>query len=103
MFILIVTLLALVRASGWCILKKKKKQTVPTLDVLSYFLVPEMKVLSGAEKTKLFNKFGVDEERLPKIFSKDPAVKALGAKAGDVIRIQRDDGTGKHYAYKVVV
>jgi DNA-directed RNA polymerase subunit H len=73
------------------------------MDVLSFFMIPEMKILSGSEKTKLFNKYGVDENKLPKILEKDPAVKALEAKPGDVVRIQRDDGTGKYYAYKVVV
>lgn len=62
-----------------------------------------MKILSGAEKTKLFSKYNVTEEKLPRILSKDPAVKALEAKAGDVIRIKRDDGTGNYYTYKVVV
>lgn len=84
-------------------MKKKKKQDAPTIDVLSYFLIPEMKILGEAEKTKLFKKYGVNEKKLPKIVEKDPAIKALNAKAGDVVRIQRDDGTGKYYAFKVVV
>jgi len=84
-------------------LKKKKKQPAPTLDVLSHFLIPEMKILSGAEKSKLFSKYDVDEKKLPRILAKDPAVKALEAKAGDVLRMKRDDGTGKYYTYKVVV
>ena len=62
-----------------------------------------MKVLSNAEKNKLFEKYGVTETKLPKIISKDPAVKALGAQPGDVIRIKRDDGTGKYNDYKVVI
>ncbi|MBU0531899.1 DNA-directed RNA polymerase subunit H [Candidatus Micrarchaeota archaeon] len=82
---------------------KKKKQPDSTLDVLSFFLVPEMKVLKDSEKSKLFKDYGVDETKLPKILSKDPAVKALAANPGDVIRIQRDDGTGKHFTYKIVV
>jgi DNA-directed RNA polymerase subunit H len=85
------------------LIKKKKKPTIPIMDVLSYFMIPEMKVLSGSEKTKLFKKYGVDEKKLPKILEKDPAVKALEAKLGDIIRIQRDDGTGKYYDFKVVV
>lgn len=62
-----------------------------------------MKILSGAEKNKVFSKYNIDEKKLPRILAKDPAVKALEAKTGDVIRIQRDDGTGKYYTYKVVV
>ncbi len=62
-----------------------------------------MKIISGAEKTKLLNKYNVTEQKFPKILSDDPAVTALKAEPGDVIRIQRDDGTGKYYAYKIVV
>ncbi|MBD3210349.1 DNA-directed RNA polymerase subunit H [Candidatus Micrarchaeota archaeon] len=84
-------------------MKRKKKQPSPTLDVLSYFLIPEMKILSGAERTKLLSKYGVDEGRFPKMLAKDPAAKALDAKPGDIVRITRDDGTGKYHAYKIIV
>lgn len=82
---------------------KKKEKDIPVVDVLSYHLTPEMKVISEAEKTKLLKKFGISEDQLSKIFSKDPAMVALKAKTGDVIRIERDDGTGKYTAYKIVV
>jgi DNA-directed RNA polymerase subunit H (RpoH/RPB5) len=81
----------------------KKKREVPTADVLSHFLVSEMKVLSQAEKSKLYSKFGIDEHKLPRMPSKDPEAAALKAVAGDVIRIERDDGTGKYTTYRVVV
>jgi len=80
-----------------------KKPTVPTVDVLSHHLVPEMKVLSEAEKAKVLKKYDITEDQLPKIFSKDPAAMALKAKAGDVIHIERNDGTVKHPGYRVVV
>ncbi|MCI0504307.1 DNA-directed RNA polymerase subunit H [Candidatus Micrarchaeota archaeon] len=81
----------------------KKKRDVPTADVLSHFLVPEMKVLSDSEKAKLFAKFGIDEHKLPRMPSKDPGAMALKAAPGNVIRIERDDGTGKYTTYRVVV
>ena len=84
-------------------MKKKKKQKVPTLDVLSHNLIPDIRVLSEGEKTKMLKKYGINEAQLPKIVSKDPAVVALKAVPGNVIRIQRDDGTGKYTAYRVVV
>lgn len=62
-----------------------------------------MKVLGEAEKTKVLKKYGVTEDQLPKIFSTDPAAMALKAKAGDVIRIERNDGTGKYPGYRAVV
>ncbi len=62
-----------------------------------------MKVLAEAEKTKVLKRYGISEDQLPKMFSKDPAAVALKAKAGDVIRIERNDGTGKYPGYRVVV
>lgn len=90
-------------ALGWSCLKKKKKQKVPALDILSHTLVPDIKVLSEGEKAKVLKKYGINEAQLPKIFSKDPAVEAVKAVPGNVIRIQRDDGTGKYISYRVVV
>ena len=84
-------------------MKKKKRQKIPSLDVLSHKLTPDMKVLSEGEKTKVLSKYGINENQLPKILSKDPAVVALNAVPGNVIRIQRDDATGKYVAYRVVV
>lgn len=81
----------------------KKKLVSTTIDVLSHSLVPEMKVLSDAEKAKTLDKYGIDESQLPKILSKDPAVLALKATVGDVLKIDRNDGTGKYTTYRIVV
>lgn len=80
-----------------------KKQTVPTVDVLSHHLIPEMKVLGEAEKTKVLKKYGISESQLPKMLLKDPAAQALKAAAGDVIRIERNDGTVKYTGYRIVI
>lgn len=72
------------------------------MDVLSYWLIPDMKVLSPAEKEKVLKTFNIDETQLPRIPADDPAVQALKAEPGNLIRIQRDDGTGKYYAYRIV-
>lgn len=62
-----------------------------------------MKVLSDAEKGKVFSKFGINNTQLPRIYITDPTVTALKANVGDVIRIDRDDGTGKYTTYRVVI
>lgn len=80
-----------------------KKQTAPAVDVLSHNLNPEMKVISGAEKTKLLKKFGISDGQLPRMYVTDPVAAALKAAAGDIIRIERNDGTGKYAAYRIVV
>ena len=81
----------------------KKKREAPTVDVLSHKLVPEMKVLGDAEKKKVLEKYGINETQLPKMLIGDPATVALKAKAGDLIRCERNDGTGKYIAYRIVV
>jgi DNA-directed RNA polymerase subunit H (RpoH/RPB5) len=62
-----------------------------------------MKVLGDAEKTKVLKKYGITEAQLPKMLSTDPAAMALKAAAGDVIRIERNDGTVKYPGYRIVV
>ncbi|VVC03563.1 DNA-directed RNA polymerase subunit H [Candidatus Bilamarchaeum dharawalense] len=66
-------------------------------------LVPEMKVLSDAEKTKVLSKYRINEHQLPKMYSKDPAAVALKATAGNLIKVERNDGTGKYTTYRIVV
>lgn len=81
----------------------KRKKEVPTADVLSHFLVPDMKVISDADKAKLLSKFGITEKQLPRMGADDPAATALKAAPGSIVRITRDDGTGKYTTYRVVV
>ncbi len=81
----------------------KKKQTVTTVDVLSHKLVPEMKVLSESEKSKVLSKYGVNDRQLPRMSVSDPAAVALKAAPGDIVKVERDDGTGKYTTFRVVV
>ena len=81
----------------------KKKSNVPTVDVLSHKLVPKMSVLSESDKTKLLAKHSVNDKQLPRMLSTDPEAVALKAAPGDVVKIERDDGTGKYLTYRVVV
>ncbi len=81
----------------------KKKENISTVDVLSHDLVPEMKILTEAEKTKLLAKLGIVSNQLPKMLSKDPAVLALKGTVGDIVKFEKDDGTGKYTSYRVVV
>lgn len=81
----------------------KKKANISTVDVLSHSLVPEMKILGESEKSKLLAKYGINSNMLPKISSKDPAALTLKAAPGDILRIERNDGTVKYTAYRVVI
>lgn len=82
---------------------KKKRKEVPTVDVLSHFLVPEMKVISDSEKAKMLGKYGIDETQLPRMHARDPEAVSLKAVPGNIIKIERNDGTGKYTTYRVVV
>lgn len=82
---------------------KKKKKKVEATDILSHHLVPPMKVLSEGEKTKLLKKFGINENQLPKMNFDDAVAAELKVVPGNIIRVYRDDGTGKHLTYRVVV
>lgn len=79
------------------------KKEKPAIDVLKHFLVPKMEVLKEEEKKELIKKLGIEENMLPKASSDDAAVSALGAKAGDVLRIRRKDETGEYDYYRLVV
>lgn len=62
-----------------------------------------MEILDEKEKKQLLDKFNIpDFTKLPAFKVTDPAVKKLGAKPGDVIKIYRNDMTGKYIAYRYV-
>ena len=94
-------LLALSFAHRWSCLKKKRINSA--IDVLTHALVPEMKILSNTDKSKLFTKFSIDDKSLPRMLSGDPSAVALKANVGDVIQIKRNDGTGNYLTYRIVV
>lgn len=67
-------------------------------------LVPEHSVLSEEEQKRILEQYKITKTQLPKIFTTDPVVKALGAKAGDVLRIVRRSRTaGTAIYYRLVV
>ena len=73
------------------------------MDVLSHFLNPGMKILSEKEKEGILEKYKIGNLQMPKMNSDDSAAMALKAKTGDVIQIERNDGTGKYYNYRIVI
>jgi DNA-directed RNA polymerase subunit H len=72
--------------------------------ILRHQLVPEHSVLSEEEQKRILEQYKITKTQLPKIFTTDPVVKALGAKAGDVLRIVRRSRTaGTAIYYRLVV
>jgi len=88
---------------------KKKKielmlRTFPAFDIFEHKLVPKHEILTAGEKEQILTLFKVQPYMLPQIKASDPAVKAIGAKPGDVLRIVRKSPTsGQHLAYRYVV
>jgi len=76
----------------------------PAFNIFDHVLVPKHEILSPEEKEKLLKQYRVQPYQLPKIRSTDPAVKAIGAKPGDILKIIRNSPTaGEYVAYRYVI
>ncbi|MDI9632441.1 MAG: DNA-directed RNA polymerase subunit H [Methanolinea sp.] len=74
------------------------------LNVLKHTMVPDHRIMSEEEIQQLYSRYNITSEQLPKIYHDDPAVKAIGAKVGDVIRIIRTSHTaGRAESFRIVV
>ena len=74
------------------------------IDIFLRDLVPKHEILNEDEKIILLKCLNATERQLPKIKSSDPAVKAIGAKKGDVLKVVRKSETaGTTLYYRVVV
>jgi len=88
--------------------KKKKVELLPksfpVFDIFEHALVPFHEILSEKEKNALLAQYKVKPYQMPQIKSGDPAVKAIGAKPGDILKITRKSTTaGEHITYRYVV
>ncbi|NHJ85075.1 MAG: DNA-directed RNA polymerase subunit H [Asgard group archaeon] len=76
----------------------------PRFDIFTHNLVPEHLICPEDELKVLLDKYNIKRRHLPKILASDPAVKAIGAKPGQVVKILRDsDVSGESTAYRLVV
>jgi len=73
-------------------------------EIMRHELVPKHEILDKSEVEKLLAKLGVPAVKLPKILESDPAVKAIGAKQGQVLKITRKSPTaGQALYYRLVI
>jgi len=73
-------------------------------DILSHELVPKFSILSKEEVESLRHSYGIRKENLPWIRRSDPVCKEIGARPGDVLRIERSsEVAGKIVIYRYVV
>lgn len=79
-------------------------KSFPVFDIFEHGLVPRHEILPPKEREKVLNQFKVKPYQMPQVTSTDPAVKVIGAKPGDVLKITRESTTaGEHITYRYVV
>ena len=82
-------------------IKMEKKES---FNIFEHNLVPKHIILAAEELANLLKKFNITINQLPKISIKDPCIKALDAKTGDVIKIIRKSETaGVSEFYRLVI
>lgn len=78
----------------------KKEELV----LFEHVLAPKHMIASEEEVKQILSTYKIKPYQLPRILLSDPAVKALNAKAGDIIKIIRKSGTaGMAIYYRYVV
>jgi len=79
-------------------------KSFPVFDIFEHALVPFHEILPEKEKNQLLAQFKLKPYQIPQIKSADPAVKAIGAKPGDILKITRKSTTaGEYVTYRYVV
>ncbi len=82
----------------------KKDDEEKEIDVLRHALVPEHVIMDEKEVAEVLKKYNITIQQLPKVFTNDTVVKALGAKEGQVLRITRKSQTaGTSVYYRLVI
>ncbi len=78
---------------------KRASEKAPPIDIFAHELVPKHEILSEEEAKEVLKRFRVKPYQLPHIKASDPAVKALGGKPGDIIKITRKSPTAGYALY----
>jgi DNA-directed RNA polymerase subunit H len=79
-------------------------KTFPVFEIFDHALVPKHEILNEKEKSQLLAQYKIQPYQMPQIKANDPAVKAIGARPGDLLKVIRKSATaGKHIAYRYVV
>lgn len=75
-----------------------------SFDLFEHELVPTHVIAEDAEIQRVLEHYKIKKTQLPRIYSSDPAARVLGARPGQVLRIQRESPTaGLTYYYRFVV
>jgi DNA-directed RNA polymerase subunit H len=75
-----------------------------SFELFGHEIVPMHVIASDDEVNMVLDHYGIKKTQLPRIARDDPAAKVLGARLGQVIRIERESPTaGTTYYYRLVV
>ncbi|MFW9786865.1 MAG: DNA-directed RNA polymerase subunit H [Candidatus Thorarchaeota archaeon] len=67
-------------------------------------MVPTHVIAEEPEIQLVLEHYGINKTHLPRIQSRDPAARVLGARPGQVVRVERSSPTaGISYYYRLVV
>jgi DNA-directed RNA polymerase subunit H len=79
-------------------------KSFPVFEIFEHKLVPKHEILTEKEKSQILSQFKLQPYQMPQVKATDPAVKAIGAKPGDMLKVIRKSATaGEHIAYRYVV
>ncbi len=76
---------------------------VKNTDIIKHILVPKHIKLGEDEKKKVLDYYNVGLSQLPKIRAKDPALRGIEVKPGDLIKIIRASPTNVETVFYRVV
>lgn len=83
--------------------KKTSEEEKTGFIVTSHILVPKHELCSDDEKAKVLAKYKVQPHQMPRITANDPAIRHLGVKVGDLIKITRhSDTAGDAVFYRII-
>lgn len=75
-----------------------------SFDLFDHVLVPSHIIAEQSEVDLVLGHYKIDKTQLPRIYTTDAAAKVLGARVGQIIRIERDSETaGRTFYYRLVI
>jgi DNA-directed RNA polymerase subunit H (RpoH/RPB5) len=75
-----------------------------SFDLFEHDLVPTHVIAEQSEVDLVLKHYKIKKTQLPRIYLSDPAAKVLGARVGQIIRIERQSETaGNTFYYRLVV
>ena len=78
-------------------------QEAKKIDITQHILVPKHILLKPEEVSEVLEQFNISILQLPTVLATDSMVKIVGAKVGDVVKIDRAGPSGQTAYYRRVV